>query len=283
MHGPKIAFVNDTSIYEKHFGCALVSQTFREQFCRTGLDLTLSLPRNFKADDHHSALSDADLVVINGEGTLHHDRHRHLLDLALRYPCVLVNCVYEQNSPHPGLAKMLYVSARESLSTAELERHGIEVRTTPDAMFGSSFLHAFPRSVPTLDIGCTDSVLKLYHRFGFIRVRRRIGFTPDTDTVAQYLATLCAHRRLCIGRFHAAVASTVLGIPFSTWDSNTWKTKGLMFDMGVPEYHFSDFATARQNVPTEFLHSMQDYRDTARARVASMFDDIAGIAHRIRR
>ncbi len=89
---PRVVFVGDTSLRTPHFGCQFVGQSFREQFARAGLDLVASLPTRVESvQNHQRILADADLVVINGEGSIHHGRFQNLIDLAADYPSALVN------------------------------------------------------------------------------------------------------------------------------------------------------------------------------------------------
>lgn len=280
MKKPTVALINDTSIYQSHFGCRLVCQTFREQFARTGLELKISLKRDFNLADYQKKLETIDLVIINGEGSIHHGKHRHLVDLAGKFPSVLMNCVYQENPPYPELAKFLFISARESASTAAVNAAGGACITVPDAMFASSFLRSFQKLVPTEDLGVTDNVLRQYVSVGPLKVRRNIGFTTRYPTVSGYLNKLCSYRRLCIGRFHAAVASSVLEIPYSTWDSNTWKTEAMMKDMGVPHLHFDSYKEAKENVPTNFPEEIRRFAAEAKDRVESAFDQVAEIARK---
>lgn len=278
MRRPRIAFVNDTSLTEPHFGCQLVCQAFREQFARVGLDLHLSLHRQFSLDGAGSTLDDVDLVVINGEGSLHHNKHRQLLDLPDRFPTVLMNCVYEANDPHPGLRKFLYISARESSSAAAIHSQGANCVIVPDALFASSQLHSFQKPAPSHDFGETDNVRRHYLRLGPLKIRGKIGFSTRFPTPAGYLAKLSSYRRLCIGRFHAAVAASVLEIPFSTWDSNTWKTRAMMKDMGVPQLHFETRQQAIAGAPREFAPEIRQFTREARQRIEASFDHIARLA-----
>jgi hypothetical protein len=283
MRQPTIAFINDTSMMESHFGCNLVCQTFREQFARTGLNLKLSLPREFKIADYEERLDQVDLLVINGEGSIHHNKRRHLVELADRFPAVLVNCVYEKNDPHPALNKFLYIATRESASCEEINCHGGRAVIVPDALFASSFLWSFPKPDPKKDFGITDNVAKNYWSFGPVKLKLERGFSIDRPKVSDYLKKLCSYRKLCIGRFHAAVACSVLEVPFATWDSNTWKTRAMMEDMGVPQFHFASFEKARAGVPDVFPEKIRSFALEARSRVADMFDQIAIIAHEQKR
>jgi hypothetical protein len=164
----KVVLVNDTSLYSSHFGCQIIGQVFREQFKRVGIDLILSLPKLFDENSYRKYFDHADLVVINGEGSIHHGRNLHLVDIADRYPAALVNCVYQQNPSSSALKKMLHISARESLSATEIENDGAVCDVVPDMLFASSLLRSFPReSAPALNVGVTDNVVKEYKRFWY--------------------------------------------------------------------------------------------------------------------
>jgi len=274
---PKVALINDTSLYSNHFGCDLVCQVFREQFSRVGLDLVLTLPKRFNLDDYTEELSQVDLVVLNGEGTLHHDKFQQLIDLANRFPSVLVNCVFEKNKPNPNLKKFLYISARESLSATEICKHGAECEVVPDLIFGSTFARIYPKQNATKEIGITDNVVKEYYGIWPLRWPVR-GISATGQTAGVYLRKLLSYKKIASGRFHAAVLCAVRGIPFSTWDSNSWKTKALMRDMGVEHLHFNSRKDAIQNAPDEFPEQISAFVDQARKKINEMFDKIHAIA-----
>jgi len=276
---PKVVLVGDRSLDSPHFGCQLVGETFREQFARTGLNLIGTLPIMPERVLPASALLDhADLVVVNGEGSTHNGRLSEMIRLAGRWPSVMVNCVYQNNPLVPELAEYQYVSARESFSAQAIREHGVSCNVVPDVIFASSLLNSFVRPEPTHDLGTTDNARKSEFRFGPLSLRFRPGFSPKSATVAHYLARLCRYRRLCIGRFHAAVAACVLGIPFASWDSNTWKTAGMMQDMGLAHLHFANREEAMCNVPTEPDPRMREFALAARSAIERLFDRIASIA-----
>jgi len=272
---PTVALLNDTSLYESHFGCHLVGQTFREQFARTGLRLKYSFGRHWELKDIERFLAEVDMVVVNGEGSIHHGKRQNLLSVAGKFPSVLVNCVFQENPKNENLAKFLYCSARESKSAESIRAEGVECDVTPDALFASAMLRSFVKPKPEMAVGVTDSVRKRRIGFGPLRIKRSYGFSPIGKTAAEYLKEICKYESLCIGRFHAVVAAAVMKIPFSCWDSNTWKIKGLMEDMGVSQYHFSSHKEARGSIPEVFDKKITDFSDDAEARIYSMFDKIA--------
>jgi len=265
---PKIVLVNDTSLYAPHFGCQLAGQTLREQFVRTNLNLIAAFPREFDMQVASPYLDAADLVIINAEGTLHHGRHMELLELAQTWPCALINGVYQDNGYQPGLKNFQYIAMRENRSAKEVRKQEVVCRVVPDLLFASTMLRAIPEVDRDVDLGITDNV-----------VNKVSGFSPN-DLTYQSLHRIARCEKICAGRFHAAVAAAVLRVPFSTWDSNTWKTRGLMQDMNLSHLHFDSQAEAIQNVPGEFDDRIDDYVRSARVRIEDMFDVLAKIAMR---
>ncbi len=277
---PKVVLIGDTSLRTPHFGCQLVGQTFREQFSRVGLHLVASLPSKLEQiPKWREYVAGADLVVINGEGSIHHGRFQELINLASEYPCALVNCVYAENPRNENLSKFNYTSARESFSANALREHGAVVDVVPDVLFASAFLGSFvPKQDAEHEVGFTDCAQKEIFSFGPFSIRLRPGFSPKTPIVADYLDFLSSHKKMALGRFHAVVCCSVLGIPFSTWDSNTWKTRGLMEDMGIPELHFDSRKEALAHIPDTLPAGVKVFREDAKKRIESMFDDLARIA-----
>ena len=277
---PKVVLIGDTSIKSNHFGCQLVCQTFREQFSRVKLNLVASLPYDFRSiHNAQSHLESADLIVINGEGSFHGNRYEEIIELASQFPTALVNAVYQNNKPYKGLSDLLYISARESLSANEVISHGSHCNIVPDLLFASSFLNSFtPNTKPSKKTGTTDNAKKITKQIGPFSFRYRWGKSPKQAIAADYLNHLSEHQSLTIGRFHAAISACVLGIPFSTWDSNTWKLQGLMSDMGVPHLHFTSLEEAVQATPTEVDPKVTLFAADAKLRIEKMFDTLALIA-----
>lgn len=263
----KVVLVNDTSLFNTHFGCQLVGQTIREQCARVGLNIIASLPLEFNRNQVKPWLQRADLVIVNGEGSMHHGRHTNLLNLANRYPCALVNCVYQENGDQPALNNFLYVSARESLSANEVLSHGVACEVVPDLIFASTLLRSIVVRPANLPLGITDNV-----------TNPLTGFSPKSELVYETLLKIRRCRTICAGRFHAAIAAAVMGIPFSTWESNTWKTQGMMQDIGIEHLHFSTQAEAVDNVPSTLDPKVPAYVKQARKQIRVMFNQLSKIA-----
>ncbi len=254
-------------------------ETFREQFAPTGLELVNAYPMSpGAAGTWQAAVEGADLVVVNGEGTFHHGRYVEVLEVARLKPAVLVNTVWEENPPSELLGEFRLVAARESFSAAAIRASGAACDVIPDVLFASERLRSFAPAGPGKGVGRTDNAVKDELCWGPLRWRTRRGFSPKVDRPEDYLAKLCRFERLCVGRFHAAIASAVLGRPFATWESNTWKTRGLMKDMGIGHLHFDTFKEAWQGVPDVLDEKVGPFSMKARDQVRGLFDRIAEIA-----
>lgn len=142
--------MNDTS-GRGHFGCDRVMANLTAGLEREGLTI---LGRSPVRDDWEknrpflAALARADIVVINGEGTLHHGRPAgaRLLRVAGHplcrgKPVVLVNTIWEANPPDwiAPLRDFALVAARDSASAARLRASGIAARWLPDLSLAGGF------------------------------------------------------------------------------------------------------------------------------------------------
>ncbi|MQY41758.1 hypothetical protein GG681_03840 [Epibacterium sp. SM1969] len=127
--------LNDTRA-DFHHGCSRVMSVLEQGLAAQGLTVTARSPLRHKwwedcAFLHH--LAQADRVVINGEGTLHHGRPAGL-DLlkvvrheACRAPVYLVNALYQENPQdwHSHLQDFAGIWVRDSRSADELAASGV--------------------------------------------------------------------------------------------------------------------------------------------------------------
>ncbi len=129
------AIFNDTRA-DQHFGCFQVMRNIEMLLERRGVSVTLRsrVRHDWEHDRRFLAkLGNVDLIVINGEGTLHHSsKHgERLLRLAAHparrnKPVFLLNALYQENSTDwdSYLQDIQLISVRDSRSYAELERLG---------------------------------------------------------------------------------------------------------------------------------------------------------------
>lgn len=219
----KVVLYNDCFIpgTQHHFGCELVKETFKAHFYRVDIDLIGSVTKeNVRLNEvDHDLLSKADLVVVNGEGSLHHNRRNDLIEIAAKYPAVLVNSVWENNIVD-GLENFKYISVRESASyDAMLADSGIRPELVPDIIFSNIRLLGLT--------GQQDSGKQL--KVGHIRHFSGIRTMQSADKFLRELKTCTS---VTSESFHGIIAAKMAGIPIDRiLDSNTHKNTALMRDI----------------------------------------------------
>ena len=247
----KVAIVNDTSS-SRHFGCQLVMDTFRKEFKQRDVKILGTVPVGVHWASHRSILDKTDLVVVNGEGSIHDGNYEELINIAGHYPCALVNTSFQSVPRNENLNKFKYISVRESLSQRSMMGHGIVAEVVPDLIFA----HKLEREPPEGDTVILDSINASY------------GLSPHSSRALEIIARA---RRMVTGRFHGACLALMWKMDFSAYPSNTYKTAGMMMDAGCRHLYFDTQDEAMDNVQ-EFDGS--EYVENARIAIGRMFDDI---------
>jgi hypothetical protein len=163
---PAAIILNDTRV-DRHHGCSSVMQALEAGLASAGIHVAATVPAHSdwaRDPGFQAALPKAQLLVVNGEGTLHHDRPAGLRLLqAARHArqhglaTALVNAGWEANGAEYAAAVRDFdlVSARDSRSAAALRALGVECRIVPDLSLCSP-----PPAAPASRAGVayTDSV-----------------------------------------------------------------------------------------------------------------------------
>lgn len=171
-------------------------------------------------------LNEADLVVVNGEGSFHHNNRPDIVDLSAEFPTALINTVYQANPyTYSQLARFKYISVRESRSAAEIERVGIEADIVPDTFLAAPLLAAHKPS----DDGTSIEVM----HFSGVRTLQEPGPVLEAIAAASYVYT---------ESFHAILAATYYGKMITAAPSNTHKNEAVLEDIraaGTPENYLN--------------------------------------------
>ncbi len=140
---PRVVVMNDTS-ERSHHGCSRVMRLLVSGLERQGLQVSArSLAHSDWTRDSTflAALRDADLVVINGEGTLHHGRAAGARLLSVldhpdrgHIPVAVVNALWQANPADwaAQLGRCALVSVRDAQSFDEVRAAGVSARLVPD-------------------------------------------------------------------------------------------------------------------------------------------------------
>jgi len=162
-----VVLINDTRA-DLHHGCWRVMRTLEAQLARVGLAVVARAPAHIdwrKDPLIGQAIGKAALVVVNGEGTIHHDRPAGEALLAVGaaaraagVPSALINASWDANGPAyaRALADFTLVSARETRSAAQIQAAGLAARVVPDL----SLFEPVSPPPARAGVGFTDSVLR---------------------------------------------------------------------------------------------------------------------------
>ena len=257
--------LNDTR-RGNHPGCMLVMHQLLAGCDAAGIQVTktLRLGRFFQ-----SALKDAikevDVVIINGEGTMHHDSAGALMlkDAGIfahksGKPVFLINSVWEANNVVNQLLPYLYKSVmRESLSAECVDAAGFTADVIPDITLSSDsdvlfpYKNSTPESIVVMDDVCwhTAMLLARYARtrgYNFLRMASRPSLKSISSIykwfalfwvgkfsrqfVLDDISILQDARVIVTGRFHGACLAILAERPFIALSSNTHKVEGLLKD-----------------------------------------------------
>lgn len=138
--------VNDTR-YDNHHGCLTVIRNLHAAMLARGWRCTGSLPVSSSVTGLtrcRNQLKRADLILVNGEGSLHHDSRnaKRLFAICERlvtsHPVCLMNSVWQKNDPErwrPLVNRLQSVFVRDRRSQQELSKIVESVGYAPDLTF----------------------------------------------------------------------------------------------------------------------------------------------------
>lgn len=265
-----VGVFNDTSI-SGHYGCTAVMKTLTSELQKRGVKPAYLWPVAEDWQPHRALLEQykPDIIVVNGEGTLHHSRDRkRTRDLIavvhhakqLGVPAHLVNASITalDEAALQAVAAFDSIHVRESESKVFLAEHGIEAHVVPDLSLGlTQPVQAEKRS----GVIVTDSVYSSTTQsleafaglkgFNFLKMKprlpiatrlkakilRKIRRSPEeriwcARSDAERFARLLAQKELVVtGRFHSVLLSILTDTPFVALPSNTRKIEAVLNDV----------------------------------------------------
>lgn len=238
----KVAIYNDcfTRNY-KHFGCELVMETFRDQLKRVDCELVGTIKKDIYRDQAHvtSILDKADLVIINGEGSFHHNRRNDILDIGEKWPSILINTVFQENKTNGRLNNFKYISCRESFSATHCARQlRKSVDTVPDIIFTN-------KRLANLKFNPSKDLVKVRH-----------GSELNTKNSADYfMKTLSQYHSVSSISYHALIISIILGQNIQeVIPSNTHKNQALIHDF-LSDSNYVENSRKKVNALFENIHN----------------------------
>lgn len=304
----RAALFNDTS-HDQHFGCDLVVAEVDRRLAVAGVT---PVWRHYVEDDWRtcpeivSSTLDVDVVVVNGEGTIHDtavwaravvlSRVGHYAKRRLGVPSFLINAtihaIDEKTARVLGSFDRIFV--RDSTSQNELLRFGIESTVVPDITLSADLPKARTRSgycySGNVKKGSGEQ-LALRGKAGnmpFVCVKKEeYGGAPFAPGPLEYAEQLSSYELMLTGRFHVVTFCLATETPFVAVESNTPKISSLLRDIfGSTDRVISDEEIASVDLSRfarwseSEISKLRAFRTAAREKVDRMFAEIGAVAPR---
>lgn len=164
----KALILNDTRRETGHLGCQMVMEAIFLLCEESNIEILYSLysiEERFDKQFFANLAKQADIVIVNGEGTLHDNAGQGIFDRCLiakemGLRIFLVNAVWQNNDRTKEYLELFErISVRESSSAIELQRDGfLEVDTIPDLSFYKSLLEVNEQKSKEKGLAYTDNV-----------------------------------------------------------------------------------------------------------------------------
>lgn len=235
----KVLILNDTSEY--HNGCKQVMK-----FIYSKIENYEAIPYTSKiAPSNKDLLKNVDVLIINGEGTMHDNaaRARELLSVAklaksFNIKTFLINSVWQRNSKilTQDLKYFDYISVREILSRSEIKK---DIDKDVIVNLDLSYYIEVPfKKFPEKNIICGN-----YWGRGGVKGNRLIkGVGEDgyidifNEPWEDIVNKLRNSQVLITGRHHETYAACKARCPFIVMEGNTHKNSGLIktFNVNIP-------------------------------------------------
>jgi polysaccharide pyruvyl transferase WcaK-like protein len=258
---------------ENHIGCVLVMENLLRLCGKNGLAVVGTVSHSVN-DDQAEVLrraDDFDLLLVNGEGTLHHDRPK-ALELCraasqaamLGKKVVLLNTVWQDNHElNRHLRSFDLIFCRESRSQAAIQAAGRRPQVVPDLVFATEIVS---KNVETRRTARATAIIDSVDRqttltWAWRALRQGHGFLPMHEGHCRLLQRrpwlnlgigarsgfavkrlgidwanqLCRFDRVISGRYHGCCLAMLLGKPVLGIPSNTQKNQALFEDAGLGE------------------------------------------------
>lgn len=258
----KVVYLNWTADFP-HIGCLAVSNAhstmLEKRFCSVRYYGAIELKQYWSGDRVSSLeliskselaqdIQNCDFVVINGEGTIHHNRGLHLLSLAeyakiIGKPVFLINSTIDSIDGFDDiLGKMDDLVVREPLSYKYLESKGIHSRMCLDDFINNDFSVSADRdlsgSIVVTDWhpSCNKLSLPIVKKSNslFKDVKYYPFSGPDKiESWRSVVSDFSSAKLILTGRYHGVYAAGLSKSPFIVMPSNTYKIEGLIKYSGI--------------------------------------------------
>jgi exopolysaccharide biosynthesis predicted pyruvyltransferase EpsI len=287
--------INDTS-GEHHIGCDTVIANIKSLCKERDIEITQTFTRQDVRIDSpklKDAITTSDIVIINGEGSLHDQYGRNFLTSLLKMlsnkKAVLINSVWYNMGHVPEMSKLAIISFRETRSKVEFDKDHLNFikisEVVPDVIFATE--------LPPENIGTGDSVYghitnilsKVknyfpldYHRPSSPQFPKEIKTYSQKD-INDYIKWLKTLDLYITGRFHGVCLAILTGTPFLAMPSNAKKIEALIRDATTQDLIITslDEIENKKNNAYASVGQMKEYSEEAKEKIKNLFDRIKNL------
>lgn len=286
--------INDTS-GEHHIGCDAVIHNIKSLCKERDIEITQTFTRQdvkINSPRLKEAITTCDIIIINGEGTLHDQYGRNflrpLLQILPNKPIVLINSVWYNMGYVPEMSKCVIISFRETSSKQAFDKdHPLLAKISevcPDVIFDSQYNLI---TMPYLGaIGYGDSVygqlatkLSQYDNYFPLDYHRKAKtIIPIKGDVNYYISWLKGLQLYITGRFHGVCLSILAETPFLAFPSNAGKIEALIYDLIKGKeliINSLEEIEDKKKFAYQAQKHMAEYTGKARLMIRDLFDRIA--------
>lgn len=247
--------------HKTHVGCEAVIDGIKNKINDAGGDV-VKITNDIVEE---SLLDRIDVVIVNGEGSMHHtvSKHREVFDKKmkvlrmaqrLKKDTALINTVWQRNTNrYDGVLKNLkLITVREIKSYKDItSNHKVKnVKIFPDASFYATWTETNQHHIHIMNAGWFDKNNRSAEALGIDKNITR--FLSWSDFVSQAKNADI----MLTGRHHAMYGALIARTPFVATDGNTWKNSGLMeyakVNIPILPYRTRDIKVFKGNIKKGF-------------------------------
>ncbi|WFF41112.1 polysaccharide pyruvyl transferase family protein [Salinicola endophyticus] len=300
----KTAFIFNDTRPDLHFGCDRVMDNLLALLdeCRISPRYFYGVGQYWEFDPRvRTAIAECDVVIVNGEGSIHHSNRRARslsrlgkLAKSMGKPAVLLNCTLFKNKKrlYKDLAYFDQIYARDLYSVKEAAQNGLSIAYAPDLTFFSDFGVA-PKEHQGNDVDARvlvgDSVIEeVANELSAFAARGNACFLDivhggdETTSVESHVERMRASDLVVTGRFHTVCFCLNAGVPFVALESNTNKISSLLDDCLKEQRRVITVDELKNLAVSDFLHFTEGevaaicaFKDRARAAFSDMQSDVS--------
>ena len=291
--------INDTSQNEHHIGCDNVIVNIKRLSKEIGIDITSSFTRQHVANKIPAlkeAINKCDIVIVNGEGSLHDSYgKRFLIGILQLIPngkkAVLINSLWHEMGKIPNMDKFSLISFRETKSCCKfiLDHPELQSRTyiTPDVIFALDIEHKNIIGYGDSVYGNKASQLSQkgnyfpldYKRKATANFPKEIHEYKPSD-VQDYIRWLKTLDLYVTGRFHGVCLSAIAGTPFLAFPSNAQKIEAIISNMvGTDELLIKKLEDVdnKKEIAQKLSFKIHQYAINAKEQIHNLFKNIGDL------